>query len=496
MKNIITILFVLILPLFLSANNIEVRNVTLASQNTTSNFYMVEFDLSWDNSWRTSTFESNWDAAWVFVKFTPKNQQSWLHANLHYVDGTNDGHQAPAGCSIRTATNSSVAPFSGVGVFIYRDSDGIGNVNYQDIQLRWDYDELILADDEVIEISVHAIEMVYVPEGAFQAGDGNDDFGQFEAGNTGAPFTITSENSLTLGGVNANHLSNHDAINMLNDDDFNYATTQTLPAEFPKGYHAFYCMKYEASQSQYAAFLEHLSQDQKLDRDGPHYVNAVNVFPVTDGNHYAFGEHPERAMDYLSWADMAAYLDWSGLRPMSELEYEKACRGSGEPQLNELAWGNDTWYIEGMYTYKNEGTENELIASGIGENVGNANSQSIYTGSAKPVRCGIFAASAKNKTREETGATYWGIMEMSGNCYELMVSVGNAQSRDFSGLHGDGLVTSTGNGSFSLLLDWGFVSAIGIGYRSSEISTRYGANLNNPDREKWYGIRGVRTEPQ
>jgi len=496
MKNIIPILLVLILPVCLSANNIEVRNVTLASQNMANDYYMVEFDLSWENSWRTSTFESNWDAAWVFIKYTPKNQQSWQHAYLHYVDGTNDEHQAPAGCSIRTANNSNGDPSLGVGVFIYRDSDGIGKVNYEGIQLRWDYDDNIIADDQVIEISVHAIEMVFVPEGAFQAGDGNNDFGQFEAGNSNTPFTITSENALTLGGTNVNNLSNHDAINMLNDDDFNYSVTQSLPADFPKGYRAFYCMKYEASQSQYAAFLAHLTQDQRTDRDGPHYVNAVNVFPVTDGNHYAFAEHPERAMDFISWADMAAYLDWSGLRPMSELEYEKACRGPGEPQPNELAWGNDTWYIEDLYTFENEGTENELITSGIGENVGNANTNSIYSGAPRPVRCGIFAASAKNKTREETGATYWGIMEMSGNCYELVVSVGNAQSRDFSGLHGDGAVTSTGNSSFSLLLDWGFVSGVGIGYRSSEISTRYGANLNPPDREKWFGIRGVRTAPQ
>ena len=30
---------------------------------------------------------------------------------------------------------------------------------------------------------------------------------------------------------------------------------------------------------------------------------------------------------HISWSDMSAYLDWSGLRPMTELEYEKACRG-------------------------------------------------------------------------------------------------------------------------------------------------------------------------
>ncbi len=495
MKTIRTILLLFASTTMLVANNIEVRNVTLASQNTASNYYMVEFDLSWENSWRTSTYESNWDAAWVFIKFTPKNVQNWQHAHIHYVDGVNDGHIVPGDCTIRTANNTYGNTDEGKGVFIYRNANGIGDVNYQGIQIRWDYGSNGVGDNDVIEVSVHAIEMVYVPQGAFYAGDGQGDFGQFEAGNSGNPFFISSEGSLTLGGTNVNNLSNHDATNMLNADDFDYLTTQTLPAGFPKGYDAFYCMKYEGSMGQYASFLSHLTTEQKTDRDGPHYVNAVNVFGIEDGNHYAVAEFPYQAMDYLSWADMAAYYDWAGLRPMSELEYEKACRGPETPVPNELAWGNDSWYIEGYYTVANAGTKDEIIIDGLGEHLGNANTNSIYSGSAEPMRCGIFAASAKNKTREETGATYWGIMEMSGNAYEAVVSVGNSQSRDFDGLHGDGEVTGTGNGSFTLLQDWGFVSAVGIGHRTSEVSTRYQANANISTREKWYGLRGARTAP-
>ena len=57
------------------ANNIQVSNISLTGQNTTTgannaaNFTMVEFDLSWDYSWRLSTGSANWDAAWVFVIF-------------------------------------------------------------------------------------------------------------------------------------------------------------------------------------------------------------------------------------------------------------------------------------------------------------------------------------------------------------------------------------------------------------------------------------------
>ncbi len=252
-------------------------------------------------------------------------------------------------------------------------------------------------------------------------------------------------------------------------------------------------MKYEVSQQQYADFLVQITNDQKIPHDGPHYVNATNVFPVDDGNGYADADFPWGAMHYINWADMAAYLDWAGLRPLSELEYEKACRGPLDPIPNELAWGNVSWYIEGLYTLENAGTAEEIIVDGIGQHVGNANTNSVYSGLASPIRCGIFAASAANKTREETGATYWGIMEMSGNAYETVISVGNSQSRDFSGRHGDGNLPASGNASFTLLSNWAFVSAIGTGVRTSEVSLRYNANNANTNRELWYGIRGART---
>lgn len=50
------------------ANNITVSNITLENLNT-PNWVQVEFDLSWENSWRLSAGPSNWDAAWVFMKY-------------------------------------------------------------------------------------------------------------------------------------------------------------------------------------------------------------------------------------------------------------------------------------------------------------------------------------------------------------------------------------------------------------------------------------------
>ena len=50
-------------------------------------------------------------------------------------------------------------------------------------------------------------------------------------------------------------------------------------------------------------------------------------------------------MNYMTWTDLLAYLDWSCLRPMTEFEYEKICRGPVYPVANEYAWGNQTYTL-------------------------------------------------------------------------------------------------------------------------------------------------------
>ena len=66
------------------ANNLVISNVKLSGQNTILHYSLVNFDISWDNSWRVSSGPSNWDAAWVFVKYRLKDEQIWNHATLHW----------------------------------------------------------------------------------------------------------------------------------------------------------------------------------------------------------------------------------------------------------------------------------------------------------------------------------------------------------------------------------------------------------------------------
>ena len=198
-----------------------------------------------------------------------------------------------------------------------------------------------------------------------------------------------------------------------------------------------------------------------------------------------------------NYADMAAYLDWSGLRPMSELEYEKACRGTRPVTADEYAWGDVSVKAGPVYIVTNPGAANEIINAVpvIGNAAYNA------TNGIRPYRVGAIAASQVAPNRVEAGATYYGIMEMSGNEYELEITVGRAEGRVFDGAHGDGNITAAGLGDVT---NWPAAN-LGFGlrggcYHSSypaiymRVSSRYlGHYWNTTTRQYHYGGRGVRT---
>ncbi|MBU3715347.1 MAG: hypothetical protein FGM46_10460, partial [Ferruginibacter sp.] len=80
----------LLLPWLLKANDIKVENVILTGRDRVADYIQVQFNLSWQNSFRLASGASNRDAAWVFVKYKIGTNGTWKHATL-----STSGHVIP-----------------------------------------------------------------------------------------------------------------------------------------------------------------------------------------------------------------------------------------------------------------------------------------------------------------------------------------------------------------------------------------------------------------
>jgi hypothetical protein len=197
---------------------------------------------------------------------------------------------------------------------------------------------------------------------------------------------------------------------------------------------------------------------------------------------------------------LAAYAGFAGLRPMTEFEYEKACRGPIDAKTNEYAWGSsegtsgDYMMVEGRWdvaggdvssTYKNINKGNERLASTVsGFGIGGinivfnnnnpgwwncTNGASHRYRQAQLVRVGAFADT--NTSRQGAGASYWGIMNLSDNAYEYVVLATNsAGGLKYNGEHGNGVLLFEG----------------GNAYPDGRNSWRLPANGAG-----WYSLRGI-----
>jgi hypothetical protein len=113
-----------------------------------------------------------------------------------------------------------------------------------------------------------------------------------------------------------------------------------------------------------------------------------------------------------------------------------------------------------------------------------------------PVRSGIFAKS--NTSRYWSGATYYGVMEMTGNVSEPVVYImdGNGAIITYNPVHGDGILDNSGASNISN----GLNNNVGVRSKGGNWNNGWNATDNNVAARyfqiggKW-GIRGVRTAP-
>ena len=486
-KHAVLVLF--LLTCFLAnANNITIANVNLSNNNGV-NTIRINFDVTWDNSWRCdqagagNSAPYNYDGAWITFKW---RNVSTTAKSLEWYTCTGIGAPAVAGAG------GVFDPVARNGYYIHRGAaNGTGLVNYTNNYVTWTYTTATNVPvwgasavpsngdfvSNYIEVCVIAIEMVYIPGGStFYIGDGSDPVGannppvpyaalthgQFQAqGSRTTPFAITTDGaafgSWSLGGATAGNLNNNNAVGQNTADDWNDAVTVSFPlTSYLKGYSAVWCMKYEVSQGEYADFLNHLTPQQAAVRYSSANFGA-NRYTIQGNSGVAglvapnfFAGAPERACNYISWTDACAYLFWVNLRPMTEMEFEKICRGPVTPLVGEFPWGTQNLIplsANVQNNYIDEAASGASYVTGGNTTAGNGGANcysSLPAANAAlvcPGRCGMFATLYSN--REQAGATYYGVMDMGGNVAERVVTIGNAAGRAM----GD---TYYGNGNLTM----------------------------------------------
>ncbi|MFM8833475.1 MAG: IPT/TIG domain-containing protein, partial [Cytophagales bacterium] len=283
-----------------------VSATSLGEKNSTSKTQKIKFNLAWKNSWRDAV---NYDGVWLFVKYKT-GTNNWKHGSLSTVANNHSTGTQAAAATILPASD-------GKGVYFFRTNAGNGDIASNDAQLQWNYGADGVGDNEIVQVQVYSIEMVYIPLGSFNLGDGSS-IGRFHGGgNASSSFLVTNAGNGDIASNDVQLQWNYDA------------DGGTLNANYPTGYNAFWIMKYEITMGQYCDFLNSLpaAAAQNLITNSTEMANnaaACNPcrFNIQTGMQYSTTS-PTRAMNWMQWQDATSFSDWAALRPMTELEFEK-----------------------------------------------------------------------------------------------------------------------------------------------------------------------------
>jgi len=393
-------------------------------------------NVEWKNAWKNDT---NHDAAWIFCKFVMGND------GFRHIPLRPEGHEV---LSLAGAPGLEVkleAAPDGAGLFILPARQYRGDISLK-IKLSLDAAPFARMNTERASFRVFGLEMVRIPAGAFYAGAADStavlQYAAFhrpgEDGLPGGPVFINSEEALAVG---------KDIAYQPKRPIYQGDAAGVIPKAFPKGFGAFYVMKYEIAQGEYAAFLNTLSDGQTQLRSnfgGRDYYDLRGTI-VFDGKNY-IAASPGRPCNFLSWDDAMAFADWCALSPMTELEFEKACRGSRQPAGGEFPWGN----ADKLRVERRVDAAGDLVHLG-----------------------GRSESELSAKTMAEFGASQYWVMDLAGSLWERCITVGDSLGRSFKGTHGDGQLSYFG---FATNDDWpaGVSERGGFGFR--------GGGFYHPDR--------------
>ena len=294
-------------------------------------------------------------------------------------------------------------------------------------------------------------------------------------------------------------------------------------------------MKYELTSQQFCDFLNSLTRKQqqsmveadisgdeiknyyvKTNSEEEHLRNSIVVAKKGNGTTDPvkfFTYAPARTVNFMSWSNIAAIGDWAGLRPITELEYEKAARGPGEPLVNELAWGvtmEDAANIGRVQTfdgadgsgYEKKVPQNVVVNACFGGGIApfDVGKKTVpdNPGFEGPISGEIIDNSMVPGVSERIncGASYYGVRNLSGNVWERCVTIGHTLGRIYDGQHGDGELDADG---FCNVANWPGKDGAGAGNRGGvwsspapkylRISLRFAANFPKSEDGKNSGCR-------
>ncbi|NTV28532.1 MAG: hypothetical protein HGA80_00430 [Candidatus Omnitrophica bacterium] len=513
---IVCLLLCMSFPASSLANNLSISNVQMGVRDVQAKTLAVFFDVSWDNSWKNKI---NHDAIWLTVRMSDVQsgavEKRLCQMSVAGVDPTGTGY----------GTNSYLelfVPGDKIGTFLRRKANApVGTMSSKNVMVTVDYSSCGFDANSQIGINVFGMEMVLVPEGDFYAGDFASSNAAFRQGSSdNAPWHITSEGAINVSSVSS---GGHYYSSASNVGEFASGATFTIPAAYPKGFNAFYAAKYEITEGQWVEFINSLPVTARTQHDltDPSHKNsdavlARNTVACVGDPLVCTSQRPARALSYLSWKGLCAFLDWAGLRPMTELEFEKLARGPYMPLSGEFAWGGTDIVAAGALSGVSEEAADETVTTvsanarygGTVLSGGDAGLGAEYQSGS--LRSGMFATSISK--REQSGAGSYAAMELSGNVSEEVVTVGNSDGLLFTGQMGDGyLSTAVGFTGNANVIGWpgmdidvskGVTGSAGSGLRGGSwsdnadrlrISDRMQAAYSVADATASVGGRGVRS---
>lgn len=425
MKNqFLLLVAALVLPFFSRANNAQ---CSITNFDTATNTLSVSF--SWDNSWRITAGDNEFkDGLLLFIKYKDNLDPNWRRACI--IQGIGGAFNGGGGLKYTYSQDYLPLTYAQAHyhVIVSRDTTNIGTGSVNGTANF----TLYIPGAVNPSFKVFALEMVNVPEGAFYVGDGKAGSTTLHAAGSNDPYMVLSADSIPLGSSPGNL-----------DDGLGNGV---IPVRFPKAYNSFWMMKYELSQELYVAYLNCLTRTQQDAAIHPSVNLAVGTTVVPKTYVMNFGTVPaynqgircagtipvsgevtfycdlngdnvgsgvddaqNNAVRVNTPGAVLQFLDWAGMRPMSGFEFEKACRGTATPVLNEYAWGSTEAFTPTTTTTGNAAENYTPVGNGP-----------LVTTTA--VRNGTFATATS--TRRQSGGSYYGIMELSNSLPEMTVGYG------------------------------------------------------------------------